>query len=394
MILDSFNIIMNSYRIFVLNNEIYLHANADTVVLNRIQLRAKNYGKEYVAHIENTDKCFNVAKEAGEVGNWERPCRIDNLYGGDKLQVTLMRQFNTVWSGGIYGKNYALFGIPNTTHPNEPDSVYAEIDIFPTHRVQQILPEEYNQLTKQQVFDRIWKVGTSKRRRFKLDRVNMRSVIDVGNATESTEDAPMPSFYTVDAHEDWFPGQDAPFKEAAHGGACCVLFSADQLNLGGTKNNHQGPLLVGIGHTKVTWKPWYSKKNIPQERKDRVPHTHYVSLFYAFDPTPPFQIRARSGYFCLGHTPNSTQDGQLPPGEGGIFNPHSILTRNRNLQQNNVHFNCPQMHFVSSFIEKANDASKTVIGYGLNDCTGRLIEVKKSEIVRLLYPDPMDMVFE
>ena len=52
------------------------------------------------------------------------------------------------------------------------------------------------------------------------------------------------------------------------------------------------------------------------------------------------------------------------------------------------------MSFISSFIEKADDSSKTAIGYGLNDCTGRLVEVDKKDIVRLLYPEPMDMVFE
>ena len=52
------------------------------------------------------------------------------------------------------------------------------------------------------------------------------------------------------------------------------------------------------------------------------------------------------------------------------------------------------MAFVSSFIEKAGDPSRTVIGYGLNDCTGRLVEVTKQEIARLLYPDPMDMILE
>jgi len=206
----------------------------------------------------------------------------------------------------------------------------------------------------------------------------------------------MPSFFTVDAHEDWFPGEDAPFKEAAHGGACCVLFSADDLNLGGARNNHDGDsgLLVGVGHTKVTWKPWYNKKSTTQERKDRLPHTHYVTLFYAFDPKPPFRVRARSGYFCLGHVPLAENENELPPTEGGTFNPHSILTRNRQLSQNMVTFDCPQMAFVSSFIQKANDPSRTVIGYGLNDCTGRSVEVEKREVVRLLYPDPMDMLFE
>jgi hypothetical protein len=380
------------YRLFVLNDDIYLHANADTVVVNRLSLKAKGFGDDNAYSQIGT--CFAVAEEAGTVGGWEKPCRLDNLYGGDKLQVTLMHQFNTIWSGGIYGKNYALFGIPNATHPDAPDSIYAEIDIFP-HHVQQILPNEYEDISKKTVFERIWKPGTKKTRRADIDRIGMREVKEVGNTTTEGGYPSLPSFYTVDAHEDWFPGQDAPFKEAAHGGACCVLFSVNELNLGGSANNHHEALLVGIGHTKVTWKPWYGKKNVPQEKKDRLPHTHYVSLFYAFDPYPPFEIRARSGYFCLGHVPlSSLGDDTLPPTEGGTFNPHSILTRNRMLQQNNVTFECPQMHFVSSFIEKADDSSKTVIGYGLNDCTGRLVEVEKQEVVRMLYPDPMDMIFE
>ena len=220
----------------------------------------------------------------------------------------------------------------------------------------------------------------------------MRRVREMGGITESDR-VPLQSFSTVDAHEGWFPGSEAPFKEAAHGGSCCISFSADELNLSGTRDDHRESLLVGIGHTKVTWKPWYNKKSTTQEQKDRLPHTHYVTLFYAFDPHPPFHVRARSGYFCLGHVPLTEGGEDLPPTEGGAFNPHSVLTRNRMLQQNNVTFDCPQMSFVSSFIEKAGDSSRAVIGYGLNDCTGRLVEVEKREIVRLLFPDP-DMIFE
>ena len=392
------------YRVFILNKEIYLHANADTVVISKLRLRAKGYiddNDNEVAHFTGEEDivkpCDEVSAEAGEEGNWEEPCLLDNTYGGDNLQVTLMRQFNTIWSGGIHGKNYALFGLPNSTHPDSPDSVFAELDIFP-HRVQQVLPEEYDQLTRKDVFDMIWKPGARRKRDFKIDRVNMRSVKEVGNATVSEDVVPLPSFFTVDAHEQWFPGANAPFKEAAHGGACCVSFSVEELSVGyfGGQDSIRpaSSLLVGIGHTKVTWKPWYGKEDVPQAEKDRVPHTHYVSLFYAFEPTPPFHIRARSGYFCLGHAPLSTQDNELPSGESGISNAHSILTRNRMLQQNNVIFDCPQMSFISSFIEKVGDSSKTIIGYGLNDCTGRLVEVDKREIVRLLFPDPMEMIFE
>jgi len=377
------------YRLFVLNKEIYLHANADTVVVTRLSLRAKGYGDH--ADMGSAETCATVAERAGTFGSWETPCRMENLYGGDNLQITLMRQFNTIWSGGLNGKNYALFSIPNATHPDAPETVHAEIDIFP-HRVMQILPEEYSQLSLYQVFGKIWKEGTRKSRHFKIDRVNMRSVKEVGNITESAN-APLSSFFTLDAHENWFPGQDAPFQEGAHGGACCISFSAEELNLGGTRSNHHKALLVGVGHTKVTWKPWYAKKNVPDSKKAMLPHTHYVTLFYAFDSYPPFQVRARSGYFCLGHAPVGNGN-KLPPAEGGTFNPHSVLTRNRQLQQNNITFDCPQMSFVSSFTPKVDDSSRTIIGYGLNDCTGRLVEVEKREIVRLLYPDPMDMIFE
>lgn len=210
----------------------------------------------------------------------------------------------------------------------------------------------------------------------------------IDNITESDE-APLPSFFNVDAV--WYPGSKAPFKESAHGGACCVEFSVNEINMGGVRNNHHESLLVGIAHTKVPWRPWYNKAT--QEQKDLLPHTHYVSLFYAFDPHPPFQLRARSGYFCLGFVPPSSLEDTLPSSERGRFNPHNILTRNRPLKQHNLTFDCPQMHFVSSFTQKANDASSVVIGYGLNDCTGRLVEVKKEEVVRLLFP-PVDLLLE
>jgi hypothetical protein len=209
----------------------------------------------------------------------------------------------------------------------------------------------------------------------------------IGNITEVSS-SPFPSFFNVDT--SWYPGNKAPFKEMVHGGACCVEFTKEQLNIEGVNNKHEGSLLVGIAHTKVPWRPWYNQAT--EQEKALLPHTHYVSLFYAFDPHPPFQIRARSGFFCLGFVPE-TSDNTLPASEGGRFNPHNVLTRNRKLQQNGITFDCPQMAFVSSFTRKANDAESVVIGYGLNDCTGRLVEVTKEEVVRLLFP-PLDMVVD
>ena len=75
-----------------------------------------------------------------------------------------------------------------------------------------------------------------------------------------------------------------------------------------------------------------------------------------------------------------------------MINPRSILTHNRPLQQNNETFACPQIHYIETIIEKADDPNSIVIGYGMNDCTARLVEVEKKEIARLLFPDPMEMV--
>ena len=367
------------YRLFLLNGEIYLHANVDTVAVSKIELRAKGFGND------NENTAHEEGIVAGSEDRLDRPYKLKNLYGMDNLEVTLLRQFITIWSGGITGKNYALFAVPNTTQPDAPDSIYVEIKITPNHHVQQVLPDEYDQINLTKVFGLIWKPGTKKSRVANIDKVSQRSMKLIGDMTKS-DVAPIPSFSTVD--EYWFPGGRSPFKENAHGGACCVSFSLDEINVGGAQNNHHESLLVGIAHTKVPWQPWYSKAHIPKERKDLVPHTHYVSFFYAFDPRPPFQLRARSGYFCLGFADS------IDSGEGGTFNQHSILTHDRPLLQHNETFLCPQIEYISTFIEKAGDSSKTVVGYGLNDCTSRLVEVEKKEIVRMLYPDPFDMVFE
>ncbi|KAL3790815.1 hypothetical protein HJC23_004716 [Cyclotella cryptica] len=374
------------YRIFLLNGEVYLHANADTTSVTKIKLRAKGFGDDADSADNNTSATKDPSDD--EAGKPYRNFKLTNLYGGDLLQVSMEHQFNTLWSGGVNGKNYALFGIPNKTHPDAEDAVYAEIDIIPRHRVHRVILDEYEHISLRRVFEYLWKPGTSKSRKFQYDKVNRRSMKTVGNITES-DDAPLPSFFNVDAV--WYPGSKAPFKESAHGGACCVEFSVDDINMGGMRNTHHESLLVGIAHTKVPWRPWYTRAT--QEEKDLLPHTHYVSLFYAFDPRPPFQLRARSGYFCLGFVPPSSFENTLPSSERGRFNPHNILTRNRPLKQHNITFDCPQMHFVSSFAQKANDATRVVIGYGLNDCTGRLVEVRKEEVVRLLFPE-VDMLVE
>ena len=94
---------------------------------------------------------------------------------------------------------------------------------------------------------------------------------------------------------------------------------------------------------------------MPEAERVLVPDTNYVSFFYAFNPHPPFDLVAKSGYFCLGFANDD---------DSGMPNPRTILTHNRPLQQNNVTFDCPQIHYVETIIEKVGDPSSTVIGYG------------------------------
>ncbi|KAL3793481.1 hypothetical protein ACHAWO_002092 [Cyclotella atomus] len=339
-----------------LKRVVYLHVNADTTVVTKLKLRAKGY-PDLID--DDTDHGSNKDSSDDEKGKLYRNYKLQNLYGGDMLQVSVEHQFNTIWSGGLFGKNYALFGVPNKTHPEAEDAVYAEIDIAPVHRVQQVILDESNHISLYNVFEHIWKPGTHKSRDFKIDNANRRMMRTIGNTTEIS-DLPFPSYFNVDA--PWYLGSKAPFKTILHDGVITGRYSP-------YKSSVETMVQQGI--------------------KELLPHTHYVSLFYAFDPHPPFQIRARSGFFCLGFVPE-TFDNTLPASKGGRFNPHSVLTRNRMLQQNNVTFDCPQMHFVSSFTQKANDESSVVIGYGLNDCTGRLVEVTKDEVIRSLFP-PLDM---
>ena len=234
------------YRLFTLNNALYLHINSDTVMLTKLKLRSKDMKSKAD---EEEEALLAKKKKRGE----DDPIKLTNLYGGDKLEVTLMHQFNTIWGEGkesIFGKNYALFALPN---PGSPDSVYAEMSVYPTHRVQQILPEKYEKLPR----DR--RIKWRQRRNFKIDHIMQRRMEKINNATTSEANL-VPSFFNADEH--WFPGGKNPFKEFTHGGACCVKLTLEQISasesggdwIGEQKNvdlTGVDSLMVGVGHTLV-----------------------------------------------------------------------------------------------------------------------------------------------
>lgn len=146
------------------------------------------------------------------------------------------------------------------------------------------------------------------------------------------------------------------------GTACCGKIQVPDERSGKLKH-----LLVGVSHQKYAKRPWSSTKVNYTDKS-------YVSALYTFEPSPPYRIVARSGSFCFGY----------PDKEEAKENYYANLTLARNLIMREPE-NCPFITFVSGITEKVGDPSKLIIGYGINDCVSRFVEVDKSELVRLLF---------
>ena len=106
-----------------------------------------------------------------------------------------------------------------------------------------------------------------------------------------------------------------------------------------------------------------------------IPKHEYFAYLYAFEPESPYRPVARSGLFCFPFTKEDKES----------ENRHFSLVPNRKLFLRDETFECPEITFVSGFIEKANDESKAIISYGVNDCLPKMVVVDKSEIERLLF---------
>ena len=126
-------------------------------------------------------------------------------------------------------------------------------------------------------------------------------------------------------------------------------------------------LLLGIAHSKTLL-----SKDLAY--KEKVPKNMYFSAFYAIQPMEPYSVMARSGKFCLG----------FPTEEEAKMNPYARANL-ESVQLGNVTFDCPRIHFVSGMVEKADDPSKVIIAYGVNDCVPRMTVIDKADIVRLLF---------
>jgi hypothetical protein len=184
-----------------------------------------------------------------------------------------------------------------------------------------------------------------------------------GNDTSiSTSTGPeFPSFHSNMERNFAIRGENN-IRPTHRGTACCGKIQVPDERSGKLKN-----LLVGISHQKYAKRSWSSTKVNYTDKA-------YLSALYAFEPVPPYRIVARSGSFCFGY----------PEKEEAKENYYANLTHARSLIMGEPE-NCPFITFVSGITEKAGDPSKVIIGYGINDCVSRFVEVDKSELVRLLF---------
>jgi len=173
---------------------------------------------------------------------------------------------------------------------------------------------------------------------------------------KSPKPEPDASFATIDGRE----GNNA-LVERDSGSACCVPI----------RWSDGRRLLLGFSHRKT--RP-YPKRT----------QYSYVSRVYAFEPTPPFNIAARSGFFCLGFAP--TRGGVDEDEEASQSDNEQVwgAANEYELKIMGTKFDCPRIHFVSGIAEKVGDEDTVIVSYGVNDCYPRMVEVSKDFLVSLL----------
>jgi hypothetical protein len=171
---------------------------------------------------------------------------------------------------------------------------------------------------------------------------------------------PPPSFGTV---EELDLARERIFEPAItgdRGSYCCVPITV--------KGQH---LLLGIAHSKTKYN---HKQGTDAYSAGQIQANHFFSSFYAIQDRAPYNVVARSGKFCLGFA----QD------EDESDNPYTMMNRVP-LQLMGKTFDCPRIHFVTGMVEMADDSSKMIISYGINDCLPRMVVVEKAEIIQKMF---------
>ena len=148
--------------------------------------------------------------------------------------------------------------------------------------------------------------------------------------------------------------KELPYSKE-RGTACCVPITTDD----GQK------LLVGVSHTK--------SRRVPK-LQSVLTGRQYYSRLVAFEASAPFAVVATSGTFCMGFPSTSDM-------KSNYFNTASV----KQAFLLGESMECPKITFVSGITETAGDPTKVIISYGINDCTGRMVVVDKSDLVDMLF---------
>ncbi|CAB9508197.1 Inherit from COG: Hemolysin-type calcium-binding [Seminavis robusta] len=185
-----------------------------------------------------------------------------------------------------------------------------------------------------------------------------------------------PSFYTREELD--VPNRRGFFQGVLtghRGSTCCIGIDTPSVLLisssSSQKKTNSTRLLMGIAHVKTP----FGRRRLQKV----VEPNHYLSRFYAFEPTPPYAIVAYSGLFCLPAVPKA-----------GTHSAHPLtkVPIKSNLTIAGTMYRCPAIHFITGMTVKADDPSRLIIGYGVEDCTSWFIEVDLQEVLGLLVGPP------
>ena len=118
---------------------------------------------------------------------------------------------------------------------------------------------------------------------------------------------------------------------------------------------------------------------MPSTQGDRY---NYLSRLYAVSTVEPYEVIARSGLFCFDF-PNEKDTATTS--FGSVGNEYTKLTQQKKLELNGKTYNCPNIHFIDSIIDKATDDTRVVVSLGVNDCIPLFVEMSKRDIVIHLF---------
>ena len=359
-------IIYNDYRLFVLRGELYL---STMMFLFPIRLRLVS------SCSSNTTNCHHDSPPPTK-GYIKLPFAFETTPGqhtisknGHSIGLEIyLRDYPTCCVGAFdwrkhpekKGNNKNLLYFDDSTNG-------AKALFFPRHN-----PND------------VRKVDLSTRCDTRTRRKKVQHASHTPNGTQ-----PIPTFHTMD--EYLYPNHTyEDLWMADRGSACCTRLKRSSIiparsNNATTRNNTTSKpdsdfLLVAIVHPKTI----FPGKKLPP---GVVPNT-YLSRFIAFLPHPPYTIVARSGSFCLGYPQHGLDDDefQMTANETN-HHPPLLFSEMQPMTFGNVTLHCPRIHFVTGMTDVGNSKQRggsVLISYGVSDCLSRVVEIPKSEIVRML----------